>query len=263
MDNLNIIKIGGQVIDEVAKLSEFLINFTRFPGNKILVHGGGKIADDLLIKLGIKPKVYNGRRVTDEDTLRVVQMVYAGLINKSIVSQMQKYKCAALGMSGADANSILSKKRETADVDFGFVGDIISVNANIIHQFITIGLTPVFCALTHDGKGQILNTNADTIAAELGIALSKIYNISLIYCIQKAGVLQNINDEQSVIPGLTFESYSKIKEKGLITAGMIPKIDNAFNALHRGVKQVWITSYNSLGKWMESASSMGTKITLT
>jgi len=199
--NLYVIKIGGNVIDNAESLDKFLNDFNSLPGDKILVHGGGKVATQLSETLGIEPKLVDGRRITDVETLRVVTMVYGGLINKNIVAQLQRLGNNAIGLTGADGNFIRTKKRPVKTIDYGFVGDICedSINAENISKLLSAGFTPVFCALTHDGEGQLLNTNADTIASALAVALAKLYDTTLIYCFEKKGVLRDVNDEKSLI----------------------------------------------------------------
>ncbi|WP_140937335.1 acetylglutamate kinase [Sphingobacterium lumbrici] len=239
---LHIIKIGGNIIDDSGQLAVFLEKFAAIPGKKILVHGGGKIATRLASDLGLEAKMVDGRRITDEKMLDVVTMVYAGLTSKNIVATLQKYNCDALGLSGADANVIKAIRRPVKDIDYGFAGDILadSVNTLSIKKFLDAGFTPVFSAITHNGNGQLLNTNADTIASSLALALSELYETSLIYCFEKNGVLTDIRDEDSVIESINFESFEKLKSQGVINEGMIPKLDNAFNAISKGVKNVYI-----------------------
>lgn len=239
---LNIIKVGGNVIDDDIQLEAFLEKFAAIPGKKILVHGGGKIATRIAAKLDIEAKMVDGRRVTDESMLDVVTMVYAGLTNKKIVARLQKYKCDAIGLSGADGNVIKSVKRPVREIDYGFVGDILadSVNNLAIKKFLDAGFTPVFSAITHNGVGQLLNTNADTIASALSTCLSGLYETSLIYCFEKNGVLADISDDNSVIETITAKKFEDYKQKGIISDGMIPKLQNAFDAINKGVKSVYI-----------------------
>lgn len=245
---LNIIKIGGNVIDDDIQLEAFLEKFAAVPGKKILVHGGGKIATRVAADLGIEAKLIEGRRVTDEAMLNVVTMVYAGLTNKNIVAGLQKYNCDAIGLSGADGNAIKAVKRPVKEIDYGFVGDILadSVNSLTIKKFLDAGFTPVFSAITHNGNGQLLNTNADTIASALAVALSDHYETSLIYCFEKNGVLMDVNDESSVIENINAMEYVRYKEVGIISDGMIPKLENAFDAINKGVKSVYIGNANNL-----------------
>ena len=239
---LHIIKIGGNIINNTNTLTSFLKDFSELDGYKILVHGGGKKATELANSIGLESKMVNGRRVTDKANLEVVTMVYAGLLNKNITAELQQYNCNALGLSGADANCILTHKRIVKDVDFGFAGDIDAVNSNNIDVFLQNNMTPVFCAITHDKNGQLLNTNADTIASEIAIGMSSKYNVSLIYTFEKNGVLRNVNDDNSVIENINSTSYEALKKKGIIADGMLPKMHNCFNALQKGVDKVIISS---------------------
>lgn len=243
---LFVVKIGGNVIDDEKQLSSFLDDFSSVQGNKILVHGGGKIATDLSKQLGIEAKMVDGRRITDADTLKVVQMVYGGLINKNIVAKLQSRNCNAIGLTGADANIILAKKRPVKDVDYGFVGDVEKVNADQVSAILNSGFSPVIAPLTHDGKGQMLNTNADTMASAIAVAMAKNAEVHLIYCFEKSGVLKNINDENSIIEKMNFADYEKYKTEGIISKGMIPKLDNAFDAIKQGVKSVIICNAKDL-----------------
>lgn len=242
MDQLTIIKVGGNILDNPNNLENLLDSFTLLPGKKILVHGGGKIANVLMEQLGIIPQMVEGRRITDEKTLEIVTMVYAGLINKKLVAQLQKRGCEAIGLTGADANIIPAVKRSVKEIDYGFVGDVYpsDISANTINSFIGQGLVPVCAPITHNGEGDLLNTNADTIAASLAIALAPYYSVNLIYCFEKNGVLLNPTDETSVIPSINMDKFAEYKESGVISAGMIPKLDNAFKAIDSGVKQVTI-----------------------
>ncbi|MBE8713540.1 acetylglutamate kinase [Sphingobacterium hungaricum] len=251
---LNIIKIGGNVIDNDGHLQDFLEKFAAMPGKKILVHGGGKIATRIASEIGIEAKLVEGRRITDEAMLDVVTMVYAGLTNKKIVATLQKYNCDALGLSGADGNVIKAVKRPVKDIDYGFVGDILadSINTLSIKKFLQAGFTPIFSAITHNGNGQLLNTNADTIAASLAIALSKLYETTLIYCFEKNGVLADVNDEHSVIPSIQASEFEQLKSSGVIYEGMIPKLHNAFSAIEKGVKNVYIGNAANLHLYQQS-----------
>ncbi|KPM32719.1 Acetylglutamate kinase [Croceitalea dokdonensis DOKDO 023] len=237
---LSIVKIGGHIIEDEHQLAQFLKAFSGIEGPKILVHGGGKKANQVLEQLGISPKMVSGRRITDADTLDVAIMVYGGLTNKKIVAQLQTMGCNALGMSGADANTIQAVKRPVEDIDFGFVGDVSGVSSSSITHLLNIGLTPVFCALTHDEHGQLLNTNADTIAAELAIGMSKHFDTTLYYCFELNGVLRDVTDTNSVIKKINAQSYKTLVHQGIIVAGMLPKIHNCFHALKNGVKEVRI-----------------------
>ena len=237
---LKIIKIGGNIINSKGVLSSFLFDFSKIDGHKILVHGGGKKATEMASVLGLQPKMIGGRRITDKANLEVVTMVYAGLLNKNIVTQLQKNNCNAIGLSGADANTILAHKRIVKDIDYGFAGDIDVVNTNVLKLFVENNLTSVFCAITHDKNGQLLNTNADTIASELAKSLSTDYQVELVYCFEKNGVLQNVNDNNSVIEHINSRSYENLKHLKIISDGMLPKLENCFQALQKGVDKVII-----------------------
>jgi acetylglutamate kinase len=237
MEQLLIIKIGGNVIDQPEALAAFLNDYVRIGGRKILIHGGGKIATEVSRALGIETKMVDGRRITSAETLKVVTMVYGGSINKTIVSGLQARGCNAIGLTGADANVIVAKKREDKKIDYGYVGDVERVNVTPIMQFLNAGLSPVFAPLTHDGKGTMLNTNADTIAAALASALCTHYRTRLIYCFDKKGVLASA-DEDAVISRLTLAQYHDLKAKAIISKGMLPKLEQAFEALHSGVAAV-------------------------
>lgn len=237
---VQIFKIGGNIIDDTEKLNVFLKDFSAIKGLKILVHGGGKKATEVSQQLGLQPKIINGRRVTDKATIQLVTMVYAGLLNKTIVAQLQKNNCNALGLSGADANSIKAHKRIEKAVDYGFAGDVDAVNAEIIDVLLQNKLTPVFCAITHNKNGQLLNTNADTIASEVAIAMSKLYNVELNYVFEQKGVLKTIDDKNSVIKNIDVKKYNKLLTKGIIAGGMLPKLKNCIYALENGVDKVKI-----------------------
>ncbi len=239
-EQLDIIKIGGNIIDNEYSLDAALENFAQNKNRKILVHGGGKMATRFSQKLGIKSNLVNGRRITSDEDLELVTMVYAGLINKKIVAKLQALSCNAIGLSGCDGGSILAEKRQHSDIDYGFVGDIGFVNSAQIDTLITNGFYPVFSAITHDGKGQLLNTNADTIAAKLSIAFAQIYEVRLLYCFEKDGVLSDPGDEFSVIPFFDESYFKELKMNGFISEGMIPKLDNCFDALEQGVLEVFI-----------------------
>lgn len=247
--DLYVIKIGGNVIDNSENLYRFLKDFTALPGKKILVHGGGKVATQLSETLGIEPKLVDGRRITDIETLRVVTMVYSGLINKNMVAQLQRFGTNAIGLTGADGDFIRAKKRPVKTIDYGFVGDLDdnSINPKNVSRLMEAGFTPVFCALTHDGEGQLLNTNADTIASALAVALAKDYHTTLIYCFEKKGVLKDIDDEDSLINEISPRYYEELKGQKVIHSGMLPKLDNAFNAIACGVKEVIIGHARDLG----------------
>ncbi|MBC6991274.1 acetylglutamate kinase [Hymenobacter sp. BT491] len=241
-DVLKIFKIGGGIIDDASQLGLFLTELARVPGPKILVHGGGKGASQMLQDLGIEPNMVQGRRITDAATLDIVTMFYAGKTNKQIVALLQQRGINALGLSGADGNVIRATKRPVKDIDYGFVGDLNaeSVNSELVVQLLRANVTPVFCAITHDGQGQLLNTNADTIASVLACALTSAYRVELHFCFEKDGVLSDISDNQSVIKNIVPEQYQQLKTAGVIAAGMVPKLDNAFAALAAGVDKVVI-----------------------
>jgi len=235
-----VIKIGGNVIDNPELLDTVLNAFSTIQAPKVLIHGGGKIASVISKELGIEPIMVDGRRVTDENTLRVVTMVYGGLINKSIVGKLQSKNCNSIGLTGADANIIKSHKRVVKDVDYGFVGDVDEVNGNFIASMMNKEIAPVIAPLTHDKKGNILNTNADTMASETAIALSHFFEVELVYCFELKGVLETIENPESVIPTITPDSYEVLKNDGVVNKGMIPKLDNCFHALNKGVSSVRI-----------------------
>lgn len=244
--SLQVIKIGGNVVEQENTLQHFLDDFAKLTEPKILIHGGGKIATLMAKKLNIPTKMIDGRRVTNAESLDLITMVYGGLINKKIVCKLQALTCNAIGFSGADANLVKAEKRPEKPIDFGFVGDVSHVDYGYIHQFIQDGLTPVFCGITHNGKGQLLNTNADTMAAAIAAAMTPLYNVSLYYCFEKKGVLKNINDDNSVIPHITPTSYKTLKNKNIITDGMLPKMHNCLWALENGVTRVHIGNTNMI-----------------
>ena len=237
---LQIFKIGGNVINNEDALTSFLKDFSAIEGPKILVHGGGKKATEVSSAMGLQPKMVNGRRVTDEATVEVVTMVYAGLLNKKIVAQLQKFNCNAMGLSGADANCILAHKRIVKDVDYGYAGDVDAINDVLIDVLLKNNVTPVFCAITHDKNGQLLNTNADTIASEVAIGMSNLYQTELNFVFELKGVLENIEDKDSVITEINAEKYEHLVAKGVIADGMLPKLHNCFNSLKKGVSKVKI-----------------------
>jgi acetylglutamate kinase len=243
---INIIKIGGNVIDYPKKLEEFLFLFSKFPSNKILVHGGGIMASKFGENLGIMPQMVDGRRITDKDTLDIVTMVYAGLINKQVVAKLQALKQNAIGMTGADGNLIRSIKRPVKDIDYGFVGDIKEVNIDLVQTLLEAGIIPVISAITHDKKGQLLNTNADSIASELATSLATKHDVNLYYCFDKPGVLIDEKNDDSIVPLINEDIYAELKREKVIHSGMIPKLDNAFAALHKGVNHVWIGKSDNL-----------------
>ncbi|MFS4482352.1 acetylglutamate kinase [Hyunsoonleella sp. 2307UL5-6] len=240
MEKLSIVKIGGNVIEDTEALNSFLTHFSKLEGKKILVHGGGKRATHVASKLGITSNMINGRRITDAETLEVITMVYGGLVNKNIVAKLQGLHVDAIGLTGADINSIRSIKRPVKEIDYGFVGDVKKVNQKSINKLIEANFTPVFCAITHDGSGQLFNTNADTIASELAVGLSKLYHVELYYCFEKNGVLKSVEDENSVIEYMDYGTYEQLKHQGIFHDGMLPKLENSFNAIEAGVSRVYI-----------------------
>lgn len=248
MQTLTIIKIGGKVIDNETLLIKVLKDFAAIPGNKILVHGGGQIASRTSEKLGIIPAMVEGRRITDAETLKVVTMVYGGLVNKNIVAQLQAFNCNAIGLTGADGNTIPATKRLPGVVDYGMVGDLTpgTLNTATIGSFLEKELVPVFAPITHDGKGQLLNTNADTIASTLAVSLAVHYKVQLVYCFEKNGVLANPLDDNSVIPEINQEKYAELVADGTVSDGMLPKLENAFNAIKNGIDSVIICSSDNL-----------------
>lgn len=249
---LRVVKIGGNIIDDDARLNHFLENFAALPSPKILVHGGGKIATQLAEKLGIPQTLLEGRRITDTETLRVAIMVYSGLVNKQIVAKLEALGCSSLGVCGADGDLLRAHKRKHPSIDYGWVGDIDTVNAPLIDRWLGQGLTPVIAPLSHDGQGQLLNTNADTIAQEVAQAMCTAFPVELIFGFEKSGVLLDVQDENSRLDLLDFERYKTLKSQGLITEGMIPKLDNAFAALKKGVRKVIIGQAENLMQLVES-----------
>jgi acetylglutamate kinase len=259
MDKLFVIKIGGNIVDNEMALSSFLDLFAGVPGKKILVHGGGKVATRLAQDLNVPQQLIDGRRITDAATLRIVTMVYAGLINKNIVAALQSKGSDAIGLTGADGNAISAHKRTHASIDYGFAGDVDAINSKMISGLLEQGLDLVFAPITHDNNGQLLNTNADTIAQELARALSKSYDVQLIYSFEKAGVLEDANDDNTVIKKIDPATYQSLKEREVIFAGMIPKLDNAFEAIRSGVSKVIIGKGEQLAELITGAA--GTTIT--
>ena len=242
MEKITIVKVGGAVVEDEAQLPQLLKDFAAIEGKKVLVHGGGRRATKVAARLGIESKMGNGRRITDADMLEVVTMVYGGLVNKNLVARLQAAGVNALGLTGADIDVIRSHKRPIKDgIDFGFVGDVEKANGQMLHTLINAGITPVMAPLTHDGQGHILNTNADTIAGETAKALAPYYDVTLIYSFEKKGVLSNPDDDNSVISEITREDFERYKADGTVAGGMIPKLDNAFDAIDAGVKRVIIT----------------------
>lgn len=257
-DPLYIIKIGGNIIDDETKLNSFISDFAAINAAKILIHGGGKLATRLAEQLNIKQQLVDGRRITDAETLKIVTMVYAGYVNKNIVARLQSRNCNAIGLTGADGDAIRAHKRKHAVMDYGFVGDIDVINTGLLKMLIEKKLTPVIAPITHDQQGQLLNTNADTIAQEIAKSLSAEYQVVLIFSFEKEGVLRDANDENSVLPLLDRKTFQKLKTDGNIYAGMIPKLDNAFAALDSGVQKVIIGKAENLNKLTKGNS--GTSI---
>ena len=248
-EKLTIVKIGGNVIDDDESLKDFVNTFASIEGQKLLVHGGGKIATKMAGQLGIASQMIDGRRVTDDDMIDIVVMTYAGLINKRIVALLNKEAVQAIGLSGADGNAILANKRPvTNGVDYGWVGDVEQVNESVLKNLMMAKITPVFCALTHDGDGQLLNTNADTIANAVAIAMATTYEVSLNYCFELNGVMGDLNDPRTLVKKMDLQSYRKLKEEGTIAGGMIPKLDNAFEAIQKGVAKVNILNVEALAQ---------------
>lgn len=240
MRKLLVIKIGGNIIDDDAKLSSFLRDFSLIAGKKVLVHGGGKLATRIAAQLGIPQQMIDGRRITDAETLKIVTMVYAGYVNKNIVAALQQHGCNAIGITGADGDAITAHKRHKGETDYGFAGDIDAVNIRFIDHLLSQGNDIIVAPITHNKKGQLLNTNADTIAQEIATAMSSMYEVSLVYGFEKAGVLMDAENDDTVIPVIDAVLYSKLKEDNVIFAGMIPKLDNAFSAISKGVNKVMI-----------------------
>jgi len=240
MEKLSIIKIGGNIIEDPASLEHFLRLFANLKGKKILVHGGGKRATHIASKLGVKSNMVNGRRITDAETLEVITMVYGGLVNKNIVAKLQALNTNAIGLTGADINSIQSEIRPVKEIDFGFVGDVKKVATKSINKLIEADFTPVFSAITHNGSGQLLNTNADTITSQVAIGMSSFYKTVIYYCFELNGVLKSIEDKDSVITSINSETYQQLITDGIIADGMLPKLENCFDALKNGVDKVHI-----------------------
>lgn len=246
MDRLTIIKVGGKVVEDPQSLNSLLDQFQKISGYKILVHGGGNTATEIAGKLGIETKMVEGRRITDAAMLDVATMVYGGLVNKKVVAGLQARNCNALGLTGADLGLVRAKKRPVQEIDFGYVGDVEEVNSRELRLLLNETVVPVIAPLTHDGKGQLLNTNADTIASEIATELSAFYNVFLFYCFEKKGVLLDQNDETSIIFELDQMLFEQYKNEGIISAGMIPKLENAFRSKRMGVKEVLITNAQNI-----------------
>lgn len=248
MEKLTLVKVGGKIVEEENTLRQLLHDFSTIEGYKVLVHGGGRSATKLAAQLGIESKMVNGRRITDADMLQVVTMVYGGLVNKNIVAGLQAQGINALGLTGADMNLIRSVKRPVTEVDYGFVGDVEEVNADLLSSLIHQDVVPVLAPLTHDKAGHMLNTNADTIAGEAAKALAKHFDVTLMFCFEKKGVLMDEQDDDSVIPAINRSTFTGYVEKGIIQGGMIPKLENAFQAIDAGVKEVIITQASEIGQ---------------
>lgn len=245
-EKLTIIKVGGKIVEDETSLTALLRDFKAVEGNKILVHGGGRTATDIAARLGIETRMVEGRRITDKSMLKVVTMVYAGLVNKNIVAKLNAMGVCALGITGADCNVMLSHRRAAGKVDYGFVGDVDKVDAERLSGLVNAGVTPVLAPLTHDGNGTLLNTNADTIAGETAKAMAALYDVTLVYCFEKKGVLRNADDNDSVIPVIRRDYFKGLVEENIVNGGMIPKIENALAATDCGVSRVVITSAQAL-----------------
>lgn len=247
MEKLTVIKVGGAVVEDPEALAGLLKEFAAVEGLKVLVHGGGRAATKVAAQLGVETRMVDGRRITDADMLRVVTMVYGGLVNKNIVAALQACGINALGLTGADLGCMLADKRPVKDIDYGFVGDMRSVDTSILADLIARGVVPVMAPLSYDGHGSLLNTNADTIASSVAVALAERFDVTLMYCFEKKGVLSNPSDDESVIPVITKSSFEGLVADGVVAGGMIPKIQNALNAIDGGVREVRITKADNLG----------------
>lgn len=258
-----VVKIGGALIDNEKLLTEFLEQFSQIKEKKILVHGGGKLATTLADKMGVEQQMINGRRVTNKQTLEIVTMVYAGGINKDIVAKLQNLDCNAIGFSGADANMIQAKKRVHSEIDFGFVGDITkeSINKNLLSIFLNLNLLPIFSAITHDGNGNLLNTNADTIASVVAQSLTDIFDVELLYCFDKEGVLEDVNDPTTLVKKGTRADFSCMKDEGKLNKGILPKLENAVAAIENNVSKVFLIKETQLTNHILNHDS-GTEICL-
>lgn len=253
-EKLTIVKVGGKIVEDSASLARLIRDFSAIPGHKLLVHGGGRTATDVAARLGVKTVMIDGRRVTDAEMLRVVTMVYGGLVNKNVVAALQACGVCALGLTGADMDVVRSRRRPAGTVDYGFVGDVDAVDGNRLATIVESGIVPVMAPLTHDGNGQLLNTNADTIAGEAAKALADRFDVTLVYCFEHAGVLRNPDDEHSVIERIDRKNFDEFVKNGIVSGGMIPKLENCLAAVEAGVKQVVITRADAI------ASSSGTTI---
>ena len=252
---LKIVKIGGKLIEDKAKFAEFLQDFVALEGPKILVHGGGNLATEIASKLGFKTQMFEGRRITDSDSIKVITMVYGGLINKNIVAQLQARGSNAIGLCGADGKSIISKRRPVKEVDFGFVGDVEKVNSEFINSLLEQNIMPVFSAISCTEDGVLLNTNGDSVAAEIAKAMSSIYETELYFCFEKKGVLADANDDNSVISEINSEKYQELLQKKIISDGMLPKLHNSFESIKNGVSAIYLGDFSLL-----KGNSIHTKI---
>ena len=248
MKTLKVIKIGGNIIDNTILLANFLTEFSKIIGPKILVHGGGKLATKLADKMQVEVEMIEGRRITNVETLDIITMVYAGKINKKIVAELQENSCNSIGFTGADGNTIVAVKRPIKEIDYGFVGDVLNVNTSVLELLLNADVTPVFCAITHDKNGQLLNTNADTIASELAIAFAKKYQTELYYCFEKNGVLMDVHNDDSVVENINKKKYQELLNEGVIADGMLPKLKNCFHAIEKDVQKVCIGKSEMLYK---------------
>lgn len=262
MQQLLVVKIGGNIIDNDVALTEFLKDFTAINGPRVLIHGGGKLATQLSTRLNIPTQMVNGRRITDADTLQVVTMTYAGWINKNITAGLNALGANAIGITGADASLLPAVKRPVTDVDFGFVGDLLTdkVNINLLHTLLHNNLLPVIAPITANSSGQLLNVNADTVAAAIATALSQSYNVSLVYCFEKSGLLADVDKDDSIIENITAATVEVLKQNGTITAGMLPKVDNALAAVAKGVKRVVIGNAAHINAIANNKTGYGTTI---
>lgn len=245
-EKLTIIKVGGKIVEQEKSLNQLLKDFAEIPGLKMLVHGGGRSATALATRMGVETQMIDGRRVTDKEMLKIVTMVYGGLVNKKIVAGLQAIGIDALGLTGADLNAIRSERRPANPIDYGFVGDVKEVNAEMLASILSMQIVPVMAPLTHDGEGQMLNTNADTIAGETAKGLADKFDVTLIYCFEKKGVLRDENDDLSVIPSINKNDFAELVSTKIVSGGMIPKLTNAFEAIDKGVKEVIITQANDI-----------------
>lgn len=245
-ERLFLVKVGGAVVEDDTGVSRLLDDFSAIKERKVLVHGGGRRATAVAQRLGIESRMVNGRRITDGAMLEVVTMVYGGLVNKTLVARLQACGVDALGLTGADIDVIRSHKRPVKDVDYGFVGDVERADGDRLHMLVEAGITPVIAPLTHDGHGNILNTNADTIAAETAKSLASHYDVTLVFCFEKKGVLANPDDDDSVIPLITRADFNRLVADGTVSGGMLPKLQNAFDAIDVGVSRVVITRADAI-----------------